>query len=119
MTDLPVIHQLHDRLRPYLYAAIGALFVIMGTGWWLAIFCVFIWPQPSNELSRLVIGHFKAIIGVPAAAISAFIVIWALSVTSGEIEFEAWGLKFKGAAGPVIFWVLTFLALETAVNLAW
>ena len=117
--NAPEIRELHDHLRPYLYAAIGALFVIVATAWWIAVFVIYVWPRPSTDLSRLVTNHFRAIVGVPGEAIAAFVVVWTLSVTAGQIEFEAWGLKFKGAAGPVIFWVLVFLAITTAVNWSW
>jgi hypothetical protein len=43
----------------------------------------------------------------------------ALEVRSGPIEFEALGLKFKGAAAPIVFWVFVFLAITVSVRLLW
>jgi hypothetical protein len=63
--------------------------------------------------------HFAAVIGLPGAAIVAFVLVVFLRQTDGPIEFEAIGLKFKGAAGQVMMWVITFLAMAVAIKLVW
>lgn len=109
-----------QRMKIILYATIGSLFVLGGFGLFAAVFTVYAWPRPSNTLLvEVVHGHFRAVVGLPMAAAASFVVVWALSVTEGPIEIEAWGLKFKGAAGPVIFWIFVFLAISTSINLAW
>jgi hypothetical protein len=42
-----------------------------------------------------------------------------LEQTSGPIEFEGLGFKFKGASGPVVLWVFCFLAIAGAIKLVW
>src|SRR4051812_40954181 len=54
--------------------------------------------------------HFAATIGLPFAALAALVIVVVLEISAGPIEFEGFGLKFKGAAGPVVFWILVFLA---------
>ena len=44
------------------------------------------------------------------AATFSLLVVLLLRFTAGNIDFDAWGLKFKGSSGPIIFWVLCFLA---------
>jgi hypothetical protein len=63
--------------------------------------------------------HPAAMLGLPLIAIAALCLVLILRSTSGPIEFEALGLKFKGAAGPIIMWVITFLAMVVAVKLLW
>jgi hypothetical protein len=52
--------------------------------------------------------HLGAAIGVPLSAIVAFIMVTVFEVKSGPIEFEALGLKFRGASGPIILWSFVF-----------
>lgn len=61
----------------------------------------------------------RAMVGVPISAASAFCVVWLLEATSGRIEFEAIGFKFRGASGPVVLWVMCFLAFVLAIVLLW
>ena len=43
--------------------------------------------------------------------IVAFSIVLTLSFATGDIEFEAPGFKFKGASGPIVLWVLCFVAI--------
>ncbi len=63
--------------------------------------------------------HFAAIIGLPGAVAIAFLIVVFLRQTSGPIEFEGLGFKFKGAAGQVVMWVVCFLAMAVAIKLVW
>jgi hypothetical protein len=44
--------------------------------------------------------HFAAVVGLPMAARAALLIVLVLCISSGAIEFEAWGLEFKGAQLP-------------------
>jgi hypothetical protein len=63
--------------------------------------------------------HFAAALGVPLSAISSTCVILLLKATTGPIEFEGMGFKFRGASGPIILWILCFLAIILGVYLLW
>ncbi len=63
--------------------------------------------------------HWPALVGIPMSAISAFCIVSLLRVTNGPIEFEGLGFKFQGASGPVVLWVVCFLALAAALTLLW
>jgi hypothetical protein len=63
--------------------------------------------------------HFAAIVGLPRAALlSAFIVV-GLRHSEGPIKFEGLGMKFEGASGQVILWVICFLSIAAAIKLVW
>jgi hypothetical protein len=96
-------------------AAIGVLFGV-ATAVVLAIRFVFIEPQATR---RVLEGQVRAIVGVPMSAASAFCVVWLLEATSGRIEFEVIGFKFRGAAGPVVLWVMCFLSFVLSTFLLW
>jgi hypothetical protein len=91
----------------FLALFIGAMLVFLITEW------------NSADFRQLLLDHFRAIVGLPAAGIFAFLVVATFESTSGQIEFEAIGLKFKGAAGPLLMWVITFLSIVLAIHLLW
>ena len=63
--------------------------------------------------------HFAAIVGLPMAALGSLCIVLILRISAGPIELEAWGVRFKGAAGPIVFWVLCFLAMTVAIKTLW
>jgi hypothetical protein len=63
--------------------------------------------------------HFAAAIGLPFAALAALVIVVILEISAGPVQFEGFGLKFSGAAGPVVFWILVFLAISASIKLLW
>ena len=70
-------------------------------------------------LTKLVVDNFAAIIGLPFASLASFIVVALFRQSEGEIEFEAIGVKLKGAAGQIVLWVVCFVAITGAIALLW
>lgn len=68
---------------------------------------------------KVIFEHFGATIGLPLAALTSLGLVLLLRFSAGPIEFEGFGFKFKGASGPLIFWILSFLAFTTAIKLLW
>jgi len=63
--------------------------------------------------------HFPATVGLPMEAALAFLVVLLLPQAYGEVEFKAFDLSFKGAAGPVVPWLLCFPGIAVAVKALW
>jgi len=63
--------------------------------------------------------HPAAMIGLPLAAFVATCLVLLLEIREGSIEFEGLGFKFRGASGPIVLWVLCFLAITLAIKLLW
>jgi hypothetical protein len=63
--------------------------------------------------------HFAAVIGLPMSAIAALFIVLVLRIASGPIEVELGPLKFKGAAAPVVFWLICFIAIALMIKLLW
>jgi hypothetical protein len=53
------------------------------------------------------------------AAGLAYLIVLLLPASYGRIEFKVAGVSFKGASGPVILWLLCFLAIVVAFKLLW
>jgi|SRR5262249_8568152 len=61
----------------------------------------------------------RAIVGVPLAALVGFCVVTILQATSGEIKFSGLSFTFEGASGPVVLWVMCFLAVVIGIVALW
>jgi hypothetical protein len=70
-------------------------------------------------LSDLVVRNFASIIGLPFAFIAAFVVVALFRQGTGPIEFDGFGLHFKGASGEIVLWMLCFVAISGAIRLLW
>jgi hypothetical protein len=99
---------------------------VIGTGIMSAFFfglLIFqaIWGQaaPDTWLTILLDKHYAAMVGTPLSAVTAFCIVTLLEVTNGPIEFEALGFKFRGASGPIILWVFSFLSVGIVFHLLW
>ena len=99
---------------------------VIGTGIMSAFFFGFLVFQaiqgqatPNTWLTVLLNKHYAAMVGTPLSAVTAFCIVTLLEVTSGPIEFEALGFKFRGASGPIVLWILSFLAVGSVFQLLW
>ena len=63
--------------------------------------------------------HFAATVGLPMAALLAAFTVVALRHSDGPMKFEGLGLKFEGASGQVMLWVISFLSIAAAIRLLW
>lgn len=96
-----------------LAAVLGHWAVSDGANRWISLGTV---RLISAEVLR---DHFAAVVGLPMAGILALWVVTILRSQTGPIEFEAMGFKLRGASGPVILWVVCFLAIALAIRLLW
>ena len=63
--------------------------------------------------SPLVVAAFAVFIAaIPATFITRF-----FRSSRGDLEFSALGIKFKGPAGPMLLWVVSFLAIAAFILL--
>jgi hypothetical protein len=70
-------------------------------------------------LLRLLREHYVFFVGLPIAALISFVIVSTFETTRGDIQFELGGLKFKGASGPIVMWVLAYVTLIASVSLVW
>ena len=63
--------------------------------------------------------HFLATMGLTGFGIVAFAVVVFLRNTEGPLEFEVWGLKFKGASGQAVIWAFCVVVQSLCAKLLW
>jgi len=71
-----------------------------------------LWDQISAS-------HFASLVALPGAAFTSFFVVLVLRTVAGPIEFSVFKFEFKGASGPIVMWVLCFLAITLALRATW
>jgi hypothetical protein len=97
--------------------AIGlAVCAVIGT---IAMFAILWRNRYDPVLTGFIMRHFAAIVGLPAAAAAAFIIVAIFRQGEGPLEFSGLGFHFKGAAGEVVLWVLCFLIVTISIRLLW
>lgn len=74
---------------------------------------------PLGFFDQVAIEHLVSVIGLPCAAISSLVLVLVLRTVAGNVEFKVLGFEFKGASGPIIMWILCFLAMTLAITKTW
>ena len=111
----------NDQPRPGLQSVMSWVVVVI-----LSCFGVFmlyklqhIGEPDQNFWHDKVRDQFPAMVGIPMAALAALFMTLVLRAANGPLEFEALGMKFKGGSGPIVFWIICFLVIITAIKLLW
>lgn len=95
---------------------------------WSAIFAsitmatvqlLFIYNTEMAFWQDLVRDHFAATLGLTGAGIVSFAIVVFLRQTEGPIEFEAFGMKFRGASGQVILWAFLLIVYTLCAKILW
>jgi hypothetical protein len=107
-----------DRIPGWLRAVFAIAITIALLGAPISM-VVLLYLERDDAFTRLVEAHPAAMLGVPWAGGAAFVVVLALRPVFGKMEFRALGFEFKGASGPVVLWVLCFLAEVLAIGVLW
>ena len=72
------------------------------------------------DFYAVAVRHFPTVVGLPFGAIASLFIVTACRVVVGDkLSFKVLGLEFSGAGGPVVLWVLCFLAITLAINTTW
>src|SRR5713101_814324 len=112
----------HDRLKNW--ATWG---VVIGTAAWvtfgfslIVVSALIPTAVPESWLLQMIRGHPGGTMGVSVCTISAFSVVAVLDVLSRDpIEIRFFQFELKGAAGPMVLWVLCFLTMVAGFQILW
>lgn len=99
------------RALPWILFLSGILIALM--------FPYFIFGGINPAFMELYQRNFIVIIGLPLAAFAALFLVVFLEQAQGALEFEGLGFKFKGASGPIVLWVLCYLAFVLCFKVLW
>lgn len=116
-----MVTSMPDRTRPSRLRLIASWLILFGVAAFTAVFLFGAAWDLLHEAWLLDVAreHFAATVGLPFAGLAALVVVVVLEISAGPIQFEGFGLKFSGAAGPVVFWVVVFLAIAASIKLLW
>lgn len=91
---------------------VAVVFMILGV---FGFYLFNLWFGPPKWTGQVSAYHLSMIFGAPFqtsfAIFSALFVVLLLRFSTGPIEFEGLGFKFRGASGPLVMWILCFLAI--------
>ena len=74
----------------------------------------------TDQLFQILYAHFLAIVGLPFVGFASLALVLLLESRSDQpLEFKALGFEFKGASGPIVLWVLCFIAITGCLKLVW
>ena len=74
------------------------------------------WQDWVTEIARQ---HFADTVGLPFAALAFLRLVLLLEITTATIEVKGLGFEFKGAGGPIVMWIASFLAIASAIKMLW
>lgn len=102
------------------FMAIGFIFLSWSLGSYQTTRTLgFLQPKYDDAWLTFFFDHFTAMVGLPLAACMALFVVSFFRSKMGTIQIEALGFRFHGAAGPVVLWIFSFLAITLAIRLVW
>lgn len=112
-SESPIENDALSRVARWIVVALVLMFVLTAI-----YFFVFSGVDP-RVFQIVVIQNFAASVGLPAAAGAALFIVLVLKVTTGPIEIQAPGFRLKGASGPILLWVVCFVAITWGIWLLW
>lgn len=72
-----------------------------------------------SGLVPLCLRHLPTVFGLPCAALASLTLVLLLRTVQGNIRLSGLGFEFRGASGPILMWILCFLAITFAVVKTW
>ena len=110
----------HEQLRlRFSYTVLISVSVVCGLIMLTFFYLIVSNPLYLTKLMDYIFEQAEAVIGIPFCAAMALYVVLMLRTTQGPGEFEGIGFKFRGASGPIVMFVLCFLAFVGATRLLW
>jgi len=95
---------------------LAAVAIVAGLG-------IFVWflvvDWNTQHFEPIVKEHFAAMVGLPAIAFGAFILVNLLEQQSGPVKFKGLGFEFDGSSGQIAMWIACFLSMSAALKMLW
>lgn len=88
------------------------------------LFFVFLFIQQwylglNPRLFDQIVDHYAVFLTIPCAGFAALILVVILDQTYGAIKLSIFELKFEGASGQIIFWILIYLSIVSSIKMLW
>ena len=85
----------------------GALVALLVTQW------------NNAAVREIVIKQIRVFVLLPAGGLFGLLIVALFQQASGPIKLEGLGVKFEGASGPIIFWLLCLLVIIYGIHHLW
>lgn len=116
-------HALHEpdaHTRKFQAVASWVVVVILiAFGSYALMKLVSVHETPGTYWRDLIREQFPVLVGLPMAGLGALFVTLILRISTGPLEFEMAGVKFKGGAAPIVFWIICFLSIVLSIRMLW
>jgi hypothetical protein len=63
--------------------------------------------------------HPGPFMALPGAGVFAFLVVAIFQIAHGNVEFKVGAFALTGAAGPILMWIVAYLAIAFSMYLLW
>jgi hypothetical protein len=84
------------------------------------ISAVALWLNRFDPVTtELVLKNFTVIIGLPLAAIVAFVVVVFFKQAESPMTIKFPGIELSGASGEVFLWLVCFVSIAVMIHLLW
>ena len=87
--------------------------------YFMALVVLLITQWNNNDIRTVVTKQMKVFVLLPAGGLFALLIVALFQQAAGPITLETVGLKFQGASGPIIFWLLCMLLIIYGINKLW
>lgn len=71
------------------------------------------------DLLTIIGRHGPAVLGIPGAAIAAFIIVGIIRALDGPMALDFVGIKAEGAGATAIIWIAIFLSISLSLRTLW
>jgi hypothetical protein len=73
----------------------------------------------NPRLFDQIVDHYAVFLTIPCAGFAALILVVILDQTYGTIKFSIFQVKFEGASGQIVFWILIYLSIILSIKMLW
>lgn len=82
-----------------------------------SIYICYVIMNANDSVYSLILNNIICVVGIPWAALTAFILISLFETISGEVKIKLGNVEFQGAANPLIMWVMIFLVIVGGIRI--
>ncbi|MAR90534.1 MAG: hypothetical protein SV765_03480 [Pseudomonadota bacterium] len=115
--DMARIKTTNERLRLLFSWVLVSILTVVGM--YFLVKLAGVHKTEGDYWSSLIREQFPVLVGLPMAGLGALFLTLILQISTGSLEFDIAGVKFRGAAAPIVFWLICFLSIVVAIALLW
>ncbi|QIK19219.1 hypothetical protein [Ralstonia pseudosolanacearum] len=99
--------------------AYGILTVLVLGPVFLAVFITVPSLEAADDFVGFILLNYAVFFILPYIGCLAYFIVVTLEATRGPVEIEVATIKIKGAGGPILFWVIVFVAVASVIKMFW